>query len=215
MRRVQPRHDSGPARLRYADRVTRAAILFVIVLLAGVPDAQAASVRIADGDSFSIGKQRFRLHGVDAPELHQDCKDAAGKWWPCGKRARDELRRLIGNNAVHCTERTRDRFGRAVAVCTAGGRDLGEEMVRRGWALAYPDFASPYGAAEADARAAHRGLWAGAFERPRAWRDGHPREEDRTALHAAGDWLREKTAAARQAVSNWFRRVWHNDAPAR
>ena len=105
--------------------MTRAAILFVIVLLAGVPDVQAASVRIADGDSFSIGKQRYRLHGVDAPELHQDCKDAAGKWWPCGKRARDELRRLIGNNAVHCTERTRDRFGRAVAVCTAGGRDLG------------------------------------------------------------------------------------------
>jgi endonuclease YncB( thermonuclease family) len=194
--------------------VKHAAILFILILVCG-GGAKAASVHVADGDSFSIGKQRFRLYGIDAPELHQDCRDAAGKWWPCGKRARSELRKLIGNHPVHCTERTRDRFGRAVAACSAGGRDLGEEMVRLGWATAYPDFASRYAAVETEARAARRGLWAGTFETPRAWRDGHPREENRTALHATGNWLREKSLAVRDAVSNWVRRVWHKDAAAR
>jgi endonuclease YncB( thermonuclease family) len=196
--------------------VKRAAILIICALFwTGGATALAAPVNVVDGDSFNIGKQRFRLYGIDAPELHQDCRDASGKWWPCGKRARSELRRLIGNNPVHCTERTRDRFGRAVAVCNAGGRDLAEEMVRLGWATAYPDFASSYAGVESEARAARRGLWAGTFESPRAWRDGHPRAEDRTELHSAGTWLREKSVAVREAVSSWVRRVWHKDTTAR
>ena len=196
--------------------MTRAAILSMFILLAGAIAAPAATLRVADGDSFSLGKQRFRLHGIDAPELHQDCRDASGKWWPCGKRARSELRKLIGSNDVHCTERARDRFGRAVGICTAGGHDLGAEMVRLGWATAYPPFATPYAAAEAEARGARRGIWSGSFEPPRAWREGHPREEEApSSATSAGTWLREKTVAVRDALSTWMRRLWSRNETAR
>lgn len=186
----------------------RTAILLFGLLFGSAIHANAAAIRVADGDSFSIGKQRFRLYGIDAPELHQDCRDAAGKWWPCGKRARDELRKLIGGNAVQCAERTRDRFGRAVATCQVGGRDIAEDLVLRGFATAYPDFASPYGRAESEARAARRGLWAGTFERPRAWRDEHPREGAGHEPSRLQGWLREKAVSARETVRGWFSRLW-------
>jgi endonuclease YncB( thermonuclease family) len=200
-----------------------ALILIPVVTLSGAPASQAASMRVADGDTIELGGQRIRLQGIDAPELYQECRDASGRNWACGRRARSELRRLIGNDAVQCDRRTTDRFGRLVAVCRAGGRDLGEAMVRSGFALAYPDWASPYGAAQADARSRKAGLWAGTFEKPRAWRDEHPRE-DRPAIgrHAGDiiprgtqDWLRERSRAARQSVVDWLRSFWAGKAEAR
>lgn len=195
----------------------RAVRFVAFLLLAFIVPAQAAPIHVADGDSFSIGKQRFRLHGIDAPELHQDCRDPSGKPWPCGERARTELRKLLGRGPVQCTPRTTDRFGRSVAVCAAGGRDIGEAMVRAGWAAAYPDHSSPYAAVEAQARTARRGLWAGSFENPRAWRDNHPRDDASDAIVpvAVRHWLQEKSKAAREAIVVWVRGLWGRDKQVR
>lgn len=185
--------------------------------------SHAASVRVADGDTIEFGGQRIRLQGIDAPELYQECRDAAGRNWSCGRRARVELRKLIGNEAVQCEAHAKDRFGRSVAVCRAGGRDLGEAMVRSGWALAYPDWASPYGAAQSEARSRKAGLWAGPFENPRAWREQHPRD-DRPLIGrhardivppAVQDWLSTRSQAARQSVLQWLRSVWAGKSDTR
>jgi hypothetical protein len=81
-------------------------------------------------------------------------------------------------------------------------------MVRNGWATAYKGrgFSNQYVVAENEARAARRGLWAGSFETPRQWRQGHPRDGEREPILSANaqDWLRQKT----QAVSSWFRSLW-------
>jgi len=196
-------------------------LLAISALLAGAfAVSHAASIRVADGDTIELGGQRIRLQGIDAPELHQECRDASGRNWPCGRRARSELRKIIGNDPVQCEAHAKDRFGRSVAVCRAGGRDLGEAMVRSGFALAYPDWASPYGAAQSEARSRKAGLWAGSFEDPRAWRDEHPRSDlrdDRPLIGrragdiippAARDWLQERSQAARQSVMRWLRSFW-------
>jgi endonuclease YncB( thermonuclease family) len=214
------------ARVRYDDAVSKLFLVSILVTAAALPaaqPAQAASVRVADGDTIELGNQRIRLQGIDAPELHQECRDAAGRNWPCGRRAQSELRKLIGNNPVQCEQRTRDRFNRSVAVCRVGGRDLGEAMVRAGFAFAYPDWASPYGAAEADARSRKAGLWSGTFQNPRAWRDQHPRDGATPVGRHAGDiipratqdWLRERSQAARQSVAQWWRSLWTGKAEAR
>src|SRR5690349_7038050 len=78
-------------------------------------------VHLSDGDSFALGGERYRLYGIDAPELHQECTDARGNSWPCGTRARSELRRIIGTHPVQCRTLSTDRYGRNVAVCHAGG----------------------------------------------------------------------------------------------
>lgn len=76
---------------------------------------------------------------------------------------------LVGGQAVACQGRGRDRYGRLLAVCTAGGRDLNAAMVSAGWAVAY----GAYDAEEFRARAAGAGAWAGGFDRPADWRGTH------------------------------------------
>ena len=127
--------------------------------------------RVVDGDTFSVGAERVRLWGVDAPEGRQVCQNDQGQSYACGDVARDQLVGLIGGRAVRCEVRDRDPYGRAVARCLAGSTDLGEAMVRAGWAVDYVQFSrGGYASAEAEARRGRRGLWAGRFETPSTWR---------------------------------------------
>jgi endonuclease YncB( thermonuclease family) len=144
-----------------------------------LPDATGAPLtgraRVVDGDSLEIAGQRIRLFGIDAPELHQDCTTKAGRVYACGQAARRALDELTGGRAVTCTPLGQSH-DRAVALCRADGRDLGEEQVRSGHALELWSFSrGRYSAAERDARAARRGLWAGGFEEPAQWRREHGR----------------------------------------
>jgi endonuclease YncB( thermonuclease family) len=81
---------------------------------------------------------------------------------------------------VNCEARATDGFGRAVAVCSAAGvSDLGEAMVRDGYAVDLGGAAgNPYRDAEAEAQVAKRGIWRGTFERPSDWRRANPRTGD-------------------------------------
>lgn len=142
-----------------------------IGLAAAAPALVGGSARVVDGDTFSVGAERVRLWGVDAPEGRQVCQNAQGECYACGDVARDQLVGLIGGRAVRCEVRDRDPYGRAVARCLAGSTDLGEAMVRAGWAVDYVQFSrGAYASAEVEARRARRGLWAGRFETPSTWR---------------------------------------------
>jgi endonuclease YncB( thermonuclease family) len=146
-------------------------IALAIGLAAAAPAQVTGPARVVDGDTFSIGAERVRLWGVDAPEGRQVCQNDQGKAYACGDVARDQLVGLIGGRAVRCEVRDRDPYGRAVARCLAGSTDLGEAMVQAGWAIDYVQFSrGAYASAEAEARRARRGLWAGRFETPSLWR---------------------------------------------
>lgn len=181
----------------------------VVTMLAAPALAQRGPqpVRLADGDSFSLGGERYRLYGIDAPELHQDCTDAAGRSWSCGTRARSELRRIIGTHPVECRTVTTDRYGRSIATCHADGKDLAEEMVRAGFATIVErrGATNPYEAAQAEARSDKRGLWAGKFETPRDWRRANPRDDAAVPEPTPRDWLAHKGAEIWQALSEWAR----------
>ncbi len=138
------------------------------------PDAKIVSV---DGDTIRAANGAdYRLVGIDAPELQQGCTDAAGKSWLCGRAAKARLTTLMKGGSVNCEARATDRYGRIVAICSAQGvPDLSEAMVRDGYAIALGDAGNPYGDAEAEAKAAKRGIWRGTFERPSDWREANPR----------------------------------------
>ncbi|MCY4499035.1 MAG: thermonuclease family protein [Rhodospirillaceae bacterium] len=127
--------------------------------------------RVIDGDTIEVGTVRVRLHGVDAPESKQSCL-AGGERWPCGQRAARALAGQIGGRTVACSERDRDRYGRIVAVCRHGGRDVNAWLVGQGWAMAYRRYSRAYVSEEASARAARRGIWRGEFVPPSDWRRG-------------------------------------------
>lgn len=129
-------------------------------------------VRVIDGDTLEISGERVRLFGIDAPEHDQRCTDAAGRPWVCGTRATEALRDLVQGRAVRCSGEEQDRYGRLVARCTVAGRDLGAAMVRDGMAFAYRRYSLDYVAEEGRAKAARRGIWAGAAENPAEVRAG-------------------------------------------
>lgn len=131
--------------------------------------ALAAEVRVVDGDTLRLGDRTLRLARIDAPERGQSCADAAGRWFDCGAAAAEALSRLVNGRSVVCLVSGRDRFGRGLGVCTAGGVDLNAGLVEAGWALAFGDDGAML-ALEAEARRAARGLWAGGFQRPEDWR---------------------------------------------
>ena len=141
--------------------------------------ANGETVDVRDGDTLLIGQTKFRIYGIDAPELHQMCQDKAGKPWACGVDATDRLKALMAAPGVACTPLARDRFAREIATCrTDTVADVGQVMVSEGLAVAFGiGEESDYLGEEAAAQSAKRGLWQGAFQRPREWRDAHPRGE--------------------------------------
>jgi len=138
--------------------------------LGAAQPADAAVVRgraeVSDGDTLRIGPERIRLFGIDAPEAGQSCDSGAKGDWPCGAAATARLRELIGERAVICVPRDRDRYGRLVATCSVGRLDLGGRLVAEGLARAYTRFGDDYAAAESRAKTEQIGLWHGPAAAP-------------------------------------------------
>ncbi len=96
-----------------------------------------------DGDTLRCknlteANGRVRLARIDTPERGE----------PGYEKATEELAALIEGQEVTCTLvdadpriagfQNRDRYGRPVARCSAGGRDLGETMLAHGYAVRWP-----------------------------------------------------------------------------
>lgn len=146
-------------------------LLLAVTVLPGPVAAQtgvfAGRASVIDGDTVEVQRQRIRLFGIDAPESAQLCKDAVGKAYRCGQMAANALSELIRRRPISCTEVNRDRYGRAVAVCSVEGVDLADWMVRNGFAFDWPQHSKGgYVEAQAEAQNAKRGVWAGTSVAP-------------------------------------------------
>jgi endonuclease YncB( thermonuclease family) len=113
-------------------------------------------VSIKDGDTFQVRVQGvvmdFRLAGIDAPESDQ----------PFGGEAKQILAAIIGKRECVVVPIDTDRYGRTVAFLWIGEMYVNREMVRRGAAWFYSEFASDATLfdIERSARAQRLGLWA-------------------------------------------------------
>ncbi|MCT8159678.1 thermonuclease family protein [Pseudoruegeria sp. SHC-113] len=153
--------------------MTRFLLLFALLLATPLAAAPfGGRVEVSDGDSLRMGSTRIRLFGIDAPELDQSCRKADGRVWACGDWAKATLAGLVAGQKLSCQQRDTDRYGRVVASCTAGGKDLGAEMVRLGAAMAYRKYALDYVDLEKQAVFAKRGIWAGEVRAPEDHRRG-------------------------------------------
>ena len=149
------------------------AVLIIVLFLMkqfGMIDLGTGSVQVVDGDSLRKGGTDIRLYGIDAPEYRQNCRDKHGAEYSCGKLSANTLRGLVKAQDVSCSSVETDRYGRAVAVCKIGKLDINGEMVRLGWAVVYSHHSASYLRAEAEAKKAKRGIWAGTFETPEDYR---------------------------------------------
>ena len=92
-----------------------------------------------DGDSVLIGFGRgtidARLHGIDAPEFDQECKDQDGKTWRCGTDTAKALAGLVDGRQLRCEVTDLEKSGarRPIVRCFDGVINISAEMIRRGW----------------------------------------------------------------------------------
>ncbi|MBI5202349.1 MAG: thermonuclease family protein [Elusimicrobia bacterium] len=122
------------------------------------PESYSARVvRVKDGDTLVVLRDSrevtVRLYGADAPESKQKLGSAATRFSSTA---------ALGKQ-VWLTIRAKDRYGRTVAdVRLPDGRRLGLELVLAGMARWYSRYApedKDLAKAEAEARAARRGMW--------------------------------------------------------
>jgi endonuclease YncB( thermonuclease family) len=112
----------------------------------------AAAVAV-DGDTLRCANVenaggRVRLAAIDAPELPGHCRK--GRRCAPGDpyKARAYLASLIKGRAVQCEQvdaspdrkgfQAHDPYGRIVARCRSGDRDLGKAMISAGRAIHWP-----------------------------------------------------------------------------
>jgi endonuclease YncB( thermonuclease family) len=141
------------------------------------PDGRIA---VVDGDTIRVGGETVRLFGVDAPELDQTCRRPGGEVWRCGDWARHEVRRLFGGKRARCDAVEQDQYGRTVAICAAGGQDIGGTLVANGYARAYLRYSDLYLETEKAAVVAGRGIFGSDMAAPEDFRAA-----DRPAPQAA------------------------------
>lgn len=146
-------------------------ILIAAAFLIGQP-AFAADISgvptIIDGETLEVGGKRFKLWGIDAPDVRQTCT-IRRRDYTCGRISTTALMDLVAGVNVTCrpVKGTKD-----VARCYAGGYELSEGMIHTGWALAMPRDHARFAPIEKKAAAARRGLWQGEFAMPWDWKSG-------------------------------------------
>jgi endonuclease YncB( thermonuclease family) len=154
-----------------------AACIFFLSLSA---DAVAAEALVHDGDTLTLDGTIYRLDGIDAPELDQNCTNKDGATIHCGIIARDRLIDFIGKRPVVCDDKGPDKSykntNRRVGECRVEGEalTLNEWLVRQGLAFNFEPYArGRFMAAQNDAQANHRGFWPGCFVMPQDFRRGN------------------------------------------
>jgi endonuclease YncB( thermonuclease family) len=116
----------------------------------GVYDGGAVAVRVGNQQDIMV-----RLYGLAAPESHQ----------PGGLEATAALRPLLGRQ-VTIREMDTDHYGRTAALIEYNGRSVNLDLVAMGHARHYPMYCreqpicGQLRAAEAEARATGKGIWA-------------------------------------------------------
>lgn len=149
----------------------------LLIAMPEVPGAPAQPKRyrcvdVPDGDGLIVehaGQQHtLRLYGLDAPEYDQ----------PFGVDAKAWLASRVFGTDVHVLPLGSDKYDRTIAqVLDSDGRSINYALVHRGLAWHYAQFA-PHDRLmaflQADAQAAHRGLWSEPSPVPPwVWRETH------------------------------------------
>ena len=159
-------------------------IIFVLILISNTTLYAQEIVglpRIVDGDTIHIGEYKFRLEGIDAPEIRQECKKESLKIsstigfsfykdYNCGKVSKEKLISKINGSEIKCIFTNKDRYKRYIATCYKKKTDLNQWMVRNGYAIAYRRYSKKYVPDEDFAKENKLGLWQGKFMNPEKWR---------------------------------------------
>jgi micrococcal nuclease len=181
LRAVLALHPQGVRRQTLA---LRAVLALCLLLVAGVAAAPAAAdtlrgvvIVVIDGDTVLFRPDRYRSASRSFIKIRLADIDAPEKDQPYGNAATQALTMLVLNRRVEVDTVATDVYGRTIARIRLGAMQVNTELARRGfaWSSTRSRRNEVVNDAQREARAAHRGLWAGdAPTPPWAWRRLHP-----------------------------------------
>ena len=131
--------------------------------------ASEKKIQVIDGDTIHIGKLKYRLFGIDAPEIKQICEKDNTKI-QCGVIAKSVLKNKIADKIPECVVKDKDRYQRLVAECFIGKESLSRFMVREGYAVAYSQYSKNFIEDEKYAKENKLGIWSMNFQIPSEYR---------------------------------------------
>jgi endonuclease YncB( thermonuclease family) len=131
--------------------------------------ASEKKIQVIDGDTIHIGKLKYRLFGIDAPEIKQICEKDNTKI-QCGVIAKSVLKNKIADKIPECIVKDKDRYQRLVAECFIGKESLSRFMVREGYAVAYTQYSKDFIEDEKYAKENKLGIWSMNFQIPSEYR---------------------------------------------
>ena len=110
-------------------------LILVLSSLVRADTFEGKVIKITDGDTVHVldenhHKEKIRLAGIDAPERKQ----------AFGKKSKQLLASMIGNEFVKVEYSKRDRYGRIVGKIMYQGQDMNLEMIRAGLAWHYKKY---------------------------------------------------------------------------
>ena len=159
----------------------RIIIIFLVILSNSIEEEISGIPKVVDGDTIHINNYKFRLEGIDAPEMRQQCKKETFKIsfligitfykdYSCGRVSKEKLITKINTSEIKCISSSKDRYNRYIATCFIGKTNLNQWMVRNGFAIAYRRYSKKYVPDEVFAKENKLGLWQGKFMEPEKWR---------------------------------------------
>ena len=88
---------------------------------------------VVDGDTFWLAGEKVRIADINAPETHQAQCPAERE---LGEAAKQRLLELLNAGPVTLVDgpRSRDRYGRRLAIAMRDGQSLGSRLVAEGLA---------------------------------------------------------------------------------
>ena len=160
---------------------TRLITIFLFLFSNVIAEEISGFPKIVDGDTIHISNYKFRLEGIDAPEMKQQCKKESLKIsyiigftfykdYNCGEISKEKLITKIDGSEIKCIFTSKDKYKRYIATCFKGKTELNRWMVRNGHAIAYRRYSKKYVLDEEFAKENKLGLWKGKFINPEKWR---------------------------------------------
>jgi endonuclease YncB( thermonuclease family) len=132
-------------------------ILFTATTALLADELRGKVVSIADGDTITVldadkKQHKVRLNGIDAPEKKQ----------AFGAKSKTRLGEMVAGKDVVVEWKEKDTYGRTLGKVTQSGVDVNLQMVKEGLAWHYRKYSKSIelARAEAEAKAAKKGLWA-------------------------------------------------------
>lgn len=108
--------------------------IVVAIGLLAASEAFAGPAILIDGDTFKIDGERIRIIEIDTPETWRPrCENEL----ILGLKAKERLRELLDSGPLTIVREKFDYWHRTLAYVYAGEVNVGEAMIKEGFALPY------------------------------------------------------------------------------